>query len=406
MSSKPPTRRRSPGVEPTQTLTAGALTYTLDQRQQQRRIQPNGLNYNTGRKQFTANVNGAPVTYTVSAAQRHGRPASAKTRSRHRRPAPQRTFTDTVGGASFVRQRAATTRSRRAFPYDNHFFIDALNGITYLRRRTPTTRSKRCSYLPETTQLRVHAGRRQHVPDPLQRRCAWCSRSSRARMSTPASRPSARTASRPDRRGRSGHSAAPRDSGQPRLLRDQRRPVHDHRRAGGRGLRAVQSGGRCSGAASLHRPNTFKLSDPGDHLHAASGRGEPAASRSPRVPGAAEPRPDLGGRRRLRHHVRHRDDRHRCCGQGQAAIPITNSAFTLSNPFDTTEGKVHLRRRGHLQRRFGRGPVHRHICTDVHHRQHHLHARHRQSRRHRQQQAAVSTDCRTRRCSASTGSTI
>ena len=36
------------GAEPNQTLTAGALTYTLDTSQKQARIQPAGVTYNTG----------------------------------------------------------------------------------------------------------------------------------------------------------------------------------------------------------------------------------------------------------------------------------------------------------------------------------------------------------------------
>ena len=45
------------GAEPTQTLTAGTLTYTLDTAKKQASIQPSGVTYNTGTQKLTVNAN-------------------------------------------------------------------------------------------------------------------------------------------------------------------------------------------------------------------------------------------------------------------------------------------------------------------------------------------------------------
>ncbi|MGH3578847.1 MAG: hypothetical protein ACRDU0_14990, partial [Mycobacterium sp.] len=89
------------GVVSNQTLVSGSLTYALNATANTASIQPAGVSYNTGTKQFVVSYNGLQVTYTVGAA--------SVTDSRH--PAntfpanvagAQVTFTDAVSGVSFT----------------------------------------------------------------------------------------------------------------------------------------------------------------------------------------------------------------------------------------------------------------------------------------------------------------
>ena len=138
------------GTEPNQTLTAGALTYALNTTTSQATIQPAGLDYNTTTQQFTASYNGLSVTYTVGAA--------SVTDNRH--PAntfpatitgSQLTFTDTVSDVSFTFNNAGDNPITVAFVYTNDFFVDVINGATYYID-VPDNRVEALSYLPETTQ--------------------------------------------------------------------------------------------------------------------------------------------------------------------------------------------------------------------------------------------------------------
>ena len=133
---------------------------------------------------------------------------------------------------------------------------------------------------------------------------------------------------------------------------------------------ADYSGCQVVGDAMAPQPflsaNTFELTDPNVtytlHLDAAN-----CPRRSRRLPGPAEPEPDEGQRRRLSHHLQH-GEHGIAAGPGPGLDPDRNSGFTLTNPFDSTDGEVHLRRPEHLRRRLGRRAVHRLPGTDVLHR--------------------------------------
>lgn len=138
------------GAPPTQTLTIGPLTYTLNETSRQASIQIPGVNYNTGTKQFTANVNGTPVTYTLDTNRvtdnRHPQNRFPVTSS-----GAQRTFIDTAGGVEFTFDSSGNNPITAEFVYTNHFFIDAITGTTYYID-VPDMRVEALSYLPETTQ--------------------------------------------------------------------------------------------------------------------------------------------------------------------------------------------------------------------------------------------------------------
>ena len=138
------------GAEPNQTLVAGSLTYALNTTTSLASIQPAGLNYNAGTKQFSVTIGGVAVTYTVT-------PASV-TDSRNPTnvfPATlagsQLTFTDTVGGITFTFDDSGNNQITAEFAYTNHFFADVLNGITYYIDEADK-KVEALSYLPETTQ--------------------------------------------------------------------------------------------------------------------------------------------------------------------------------------------------------------------------------------------------------------
>lgn len=138
------------GAEPNQTLNAGALTYSLNTSTSRASIQPAGLDYNTATKQFMVSYNGISVTYTIG--------ASAATDSRH--PAnsfpltvsgSQSTFTDGMTGVTFTFDSSGNNPITAAFIYNNHFFIDVLTGATYYIDEADN-RVEVISYVPETTQ--------------------------------------------------------------------------------------------------------------------------------------------------------------------------------------------------------------------------------------------------------------
>ena len=144
------------GAEPSQTLTAGGIAYTLDTTQNQARYQPAGVTYNTGTQKFTATVNATQVTYTVGAASatddRHPQNTFALTAA-----GPQRTFTDSVAGVTFSFDSSGNNPVTATFPYANHFFIDAITGVTYYIDEADN-RVEALSYLPENAQYAFTAG--------------------------------------------------------------------------------------------------------------------------------------------------------------------------------------------------------------------------------------------------------
>lgn len=138
------------GAEPNQTLTAGGLSYSLDSNQKRASIQSAGATYDTATQQFTAIINGTPVTYTVG----------ANSSTDNRKPqntfpvtsaGPQRTFTDSASGVTFSFDSSGNNPVTAQFPYTNHFFIDASTGVTYYIDEADN-RVEAISYIPETTQ--------------------------------------------------------------------------------------------------------------------------------------------------------------------------------------------------------------------------------------------------------------
>ena len=129
-------------------LTAGTLKYTLNSGTSQASLQPAGLNYNTASKQFTVSYNGLAVTYTVSGATvtDNRNPVNVFTANL---AGPQVTFTDTVSGTTFTFDSSGNNPITAEFVYTNDFFIDVINGATYY---IDGTKVEALSYLPETTQ--------------------------------------------------------------------------------------------------------------------------------------------------------------------------------------------------------------------------------------------------------------
>lgn len=132
------------------TLQAGPYTYTLDAATSVASFEPAGLAYNTATDQFTVSYGAGPVTYTVTggsvADSRHPVNVFAATVS-----GSTLSFTDSVTGVSFSFNRSGDNPVTAGFAYTNDFFVDAINGITYYIDTT-TNVVNAISYLPETTQ--------------------------------------------------------------------------------------------------------------------------------------------------------------------------------------------------------------------------------------------------------------
>ena len=96
------------------------------------------------------NYNGLSVMYTVGATtvtdNRHPVNTFAATVS-----GSQMTFTDTVSGVTFTFNNSGNNPITVAFAYTNQFFVDVINGTTYYVDTTDN-RIEVISYLPETTQ--------------------------------------------------------------------------------------------------------------------------------------------------------------------------------------------------------------------------------------------------------------
>ncbi len=137
------------GASPLQTLVDGGNTYTLDETNAIASIQPTGLKFNNAAKQFTVTFNGLPVTYTVSGA----------TVTDDRVPGnvfpatiagTQFTFTDTMTGVTFTFKQNGNNPITVEFAYTNHFFADVVTGVTYYIDEADK-KVEAISYLPETT---------------------------------------------------------------------------------------------------------------------------------------------------------------------------------------------------------------------------------------------------------------
>jgi hypothetical protein len=138
------------GAAPTQTLAAGTLIYTLNSTAGTADFMPAGLDYNTSTKQFTVLYNGTSVTYTMN--------NTSVTDSRVPQSTflatvtgSQVTFSDSVSGVTFTFNDSGNNPITVAFPFTNEFFVDVLNGVTYYIDAAQS-RVEAISYLPETTQ--------------------------------------------------------------------------------------------------------------------------------------------------------------------------------------------------------------------------------------------------------------
>jgi hypothetical protein len=323
------------GAEPNQTLTAGGLTYALDSANGLASIQPAGVTYNTGTQQFTANVNGTPVTYTVGATtatdDRHPQNTFAVTSA-----GSQRTFTDSAAGVTFTFDSAGNNPVTVEFAYTNHFFIDATTGVTYYIDEADT-RVEALSYIAENTQYAfTPADGKTYLIHYNDVRVAFpviSGANVNAGIATVGANTFTVDIDEVD--PTLGGPAIP-------INRDSFEINGNLYTIAGTPLGADYSTCTVVGDKAAPRPfispNTFKLTDPGVtytlHLDAAS----LPISITATFP--VKPSRDL---------ISVNDDVYiityntvssgSLLGQGQAAIPIVNSGFTLTNPFDTTKAK-------------------------------------------------------------------
>lgn len=132
------------------TLTAGAATYTLNSPAGFVSTAPSGLDYDTTTSALTVSYNGSAVTYTVAGTSvkdnRHPVNTFAATVS-----GSQVTFADTVSGVTFTFDSSGDNPITAEFIYTNDCFIDAIAGTTYYIDQT-NSRVEALSYLPETAQ--------------------------------------------------------------------------------------------------------------------------------------------------------------------------------------------------------------------------------------------------------------
>jgi hypothetical protein len=132
------------------TLTAGPATYTLNSPAGFASTQPAGLTYDSANGTVTVSYEGNQVTYTLA--------GTTVTDSRHpvntftaTVAGPQVTFTDTVSGVTFSFDTGGASQVTVQYPYANDFFTDAITGTTYYVDQA-NSRVEAISYLPETTQ--------------------------------------------------------------------------------------------------------------------------------------------------------------------------------------------------------------------------------------------------------------
>jgi hypothetical protein len=136
------------------TLTAGSTVYTLDTTNKLATTPSEGLTFNSATPTFTVNYNGLPIVYNVD--------VTAGTATDNRKPTNNTftakasgtvlTFTDSVSGVTFTFDTAvANGPITVGFLYANNFFIDTITNVTYYIDTTDN-RVEDIAYLPETTQ--------------------------------------------------------------------------------------------------------------------------------------------------------------------------------------------------------------------------------------------------------------
>jgi hypothetical protein len=141
------------GAAPNQTVTfayAGkTLSYALDSNAGTATLAASGLTFAVATKQFSVTYPDGPVTFTLS----------GNTVSDSRGTAPpfpatlngtKVTFTDPVTATSFAFDSSADGPVTVIYTYESQFFIDAINGITYYID-VADNRVEALLYLPETT---------------------------------------------------------------------------------------------------------------------------------------------------------------------------------------------------------------------------------------------------------------
>jgi hypothetical protein len=132
------------------TLTAGSAVYTLNSPAGFASTQPAGLTYDSTTSTFTVSYDGSEITYKLAGTQvtdsRHPVNTFAATIS-----ATQVAFTDTVSGVTFTFDSSGSDPVTAEYPYVNDFFLDAITATTYYVNQT-NSRVEAISYLPETTQ--------------------------------------------------------------------------------------------------------------------------------------------------------------------------------------------------------------------------------------------------------------
>jgi hypothetical protein len=138
------------GAPPNQTLTVSGHVYTLNSNTSLASIQPAGLTYNTATKTFTVSLNGVAVTYTIGGAKAHDsrNPSNSFDETI---VGQQVTFTDDVAGVTYSFDKSGNNPITVSFPYLNQFFIDPLTGATFYVDVAGNT-VEAITYLPETTQ--------------------------------------------------------------------------------------------------------------------------------------------------------------------------------------------------------------------------------------------------------------
>jgi hypothetical protein len=126
------------------------LSYALDDNALTATIKPDGLKFDTATKQFTVSYPGGAVTYTLGANAVTDNRAKVTSFTLPQPVGTQIVFTDTIAGVTFSFDSSGNNQISAQFPYLSQFFIDAVNGITFYVD-TADTKVEALLYLPETT---------------------------------------------------------------------------------------------------------------------------------------------------------------------------------------------------------------------------------------------------------------
>jgi hypothetical protein len=137
------------GTSGTETLTAGPHTYTLDQAGSRAATVVPGLSYDAAAATLTVAYAAGTVTYTVA-----GGKVTDNRKPQDTFPATTSgsvlSFTDTVTGVTFSFNPGGDNAVTAAFEYRSGFFTDVISGITYYVD-VAAALVNAVSYLPETT---------------------------------------------------------------------------------------------------------------------------------------------------------------------------------------------------------------------------------------------------------------